>query len=758
MAIRVDVPNIGMVEFPDGMSNDQISEAINRDILKTDAPMKTNTKISPAESFARGAADAGTLGFADEIGAGIAAPFVKYARPDLFGDKSLTDVYKGTRDIAREQQKASYEQNPISSVLGGVGGSIALPFPARGAMDAAKLGAGYGAAYGVGSSEEENVPGMALDALKGGALGAPLGAAGYKIAEGVQNLGRGLLNKINPPKQNPMFESVEAPPSPLTEQQQYAMDLSSKNEVPLTFAQTSRSPLAQADEDLILAGKYGTDNAMQAKSFQDTQNQQYQTALSKLRNELGGGQYTENYEAVAPAIKKIQDTALSQKQNIRSAYDDALSNNTSLASKNLDPFISQATKELNQQGIYPVNSSKVFNELSAFNNIVKNGKSVPYKAPVDPYAKERQRIQENLNMMDQVKGMWGTVKSQERTEALNKIKNLKNRMNELPPIPSLGSKAPKNVNVVNFKELEAWRQGLNNTLQGADGRDIVGLNTIKKSFDNYLDNAVETALKYGDSGTLEKFKQARLLNKEWMDKYTAKDTNEYGKKFIEDIVSNANSREPYTNQMIVNKLFGSGELGFSPQSANVVKEIKGQLGANSAEFKGLKMEAANRILKPLFNNRGEFNVRNPSIETYKKNLEKNATVLKEVFSADEIQKLKEFGDLGSMIYQMERSKFNPSQTGILELISKNLKNIPLVNNVINILEQAKNIKMGNKAIGLSQADLIRKLEKLNKSNPNTPLNIFNEALKQKNMPVSSSVSKALSIVGPSTLERNKERR
>lgn len=142
---------------------------------------------SKLESLGRGLAQGGSFGFADELSAGVQAPF---------SDKTYTDI----RDENRLQDKAAQESNPKTFLSGQVGGGVAsalIPFGGQ-LGKAAQIGrlAVEGGIAGLGTSEADltkgEVGGAAIDTLKGAGMGAgagvALGAAGKVLGKA---LGKG---------------------------------------------------------------------------------------------------------------------------------------------------------------------------------------------------------------------------------------------------------------------------------------------------------------------------------------------------------------------------------------------------------------------------------------------------------------------------------------------------------------------------------------------------------------------------------------
>ncbi len=140
----------------------------------------------------RAAADAATLGFADEMGGAL--------RSALTGE-----TYRGSRDRLREHAAQAREQAPEASALGDVAGTLplmAIPgasqasatigLPARLAL-ATGQGAQLGAMAGFGHSEGDLVESperVAQDTLQGGVIGGASGFLGEGIGRVLEGPGR----------------------------------------------------------------------------------------------------------------------------------------------------------------------------------------------------------------------------------------------------------------------------------------------------------------------------------------------------------------------------------------------------------------------------------------------------------------------------------------------------------------------------------------------------------------------------------------
>lgn len=178
--IEIQAPDGTIVRFPDGTPDETIIAVMGREYGAEQPPTQR----------ARAAAQGATLGFADEILAGLQAPF---------GEGTLAQNYETALQSERDVLRQYRENYPISSTAYEIGGAVlpalftggaAAPAAAtrtaavlgglgRGALGGAKAGAVYGFGSGEGGFWDragEAGKGAVLGALGGGAIGGALGA------------------------------------------------------------------------------------------------------------------------------------------------------------------------------------------------------------------------------------------------------------------------------------------------------------------------------------------------------------------------------------------------------------------------------------------------------------------------------------------------------------------------------------------------------------------------------------------------------
>ena len=196
------------VEFPDGMSQDDIAAALRKSALQLSAgkgspSLQAGAQARPQLRDALATLQGPTFGFGDEIIGGIVG-----GAKTLFNDKPLRQNYEETRDFVRgavaQQQKDEPIRTGVSQFIASlpVGGPLAKLLPAGSGMvgqiaSAGGIGALSGAANALGDSEAKDAIGMAKDAGTGAGFGLAMGGMGVPLARGVGAAGTALMSKMD---------------------------------------------------------------------------------------------------------------------------------------------------------------------------------------------------------------------------------------------------------------------------------------------------------------------------------------------------------------------------------------------------------------------------------------------------------------------------------------------------------------------------------------------------------------------------------
>lgn len=196
MPQRIDVPGLGIVEFPDGMSDADITSAIKRSTERSQQPSRS--ALQYADDIVRSLAQGVTLGYADELAA-----------------KANEFLGRGTyeKNIAGEQARNQQISPAISipgQIAGAVGGTLAAA-PLAAPLAATRVGtaltrlpqaikyAGTGSALGAIAGSGEAQPGNRLEGAASGALtGAAVGTAAPYIAQGAGRIAGSIANAFSP--------------------------------------------------------------------------------------------------------------------------------------------------------------------------------------------------------------------------------------------------------------------------------------------------------------------------------------------------------------------------------------------------------------------------------------------------------------------------------------------------------------------------------------------------------------------------------
>lgn len=189
----LDEKDIEVVEQPKAKGSLKLSDLDPSHIETVTSEAPKADEVSYLESLLRGAAQGGTMGFADEISGGVEA-----AAQKLMGEEGdLGDLYRKYREQSRENFKAAETANPRMSTAGNIVGGLATvvapgAIAGKGAAAAltrlltdpkltVKAGAALGGVTGLGTSEADITQGELSEAAYDTAKGTAMGAAGGKI-------------------------------------------------------------------------------------------------------------------------------------------------------------------------------------------------------------------------------------------------------------------------------------------------------------------------------------------------------------------------------------------------------------------------------------------------------------------------------------------------------------------------------------------------------------------------------------------------
>jgi hypothetical protein len=292
-------------------------------------------------------------------------------------------------------------------------------------------------------------------------------------------------------------------------------------------------------------------------------------------------------------------------------------------------------------------------------------------------------------------------------------------------INKLQDKGLKNFDL---KRIESMRRRLNNAIGAADNPvDKRQVTIMKRAFDDSVDDAVQNALFSGDDQALVQLKKARGLFNDYAKKFRAQpvkgksgrtvDPDEAG-KFIEKIID-ANP----TDEQIINSVFGASGLN-KGSGAAMARKYKTILGADSEGWQSVRQAAVRRLIKTNTVNGNEVVSGTQTLKAIKDASEKNNTLLKEIFTAEELGLLRRFAaQVKRTQPDLVRSRENPS--GTAQVATKGLtdivRNVGLAFGDVILLGAATGAKKAQGVRAVTKAkNSVKPFEAFQKAKPIAP--------------------------------------
>jgi len=234
----------------------------------------------------------------------------------------------------------------------------------------------------------------------------------------------------------------------------------------------------------------------------------------------------------------------------------------------------------------------------------------------------------------------------------------KSTLNELDDFAKFLKEA-KRLRPTHIRKLETFRKRLNAKFNAAknntDRRQIL---ILKREFDNYLDQAMDRALFYGDDEALNALKGARGLRAEYAKKFQRADIRTKGGRLVKDqagdVIERMIAADP-TDEQVINYMFGSAKIGAKQEGARVAQRIKEVTGAGD-EWRAVREAAFMKLAKP--NREGVISGREFAgrLEDL---INESPTMMRTLFEKDEILMMKR---LASAIKRAQPEIGNPSRT------------------------------------------------------------------------------------------------
>lgn len=337
-------------------------------------------------------------------------------------------------------------------------------------------------------------------------------------------------------------------------------------------------------EDSLRAGSLGGDRARQAYLTEEFRRQpQIELSAREMQSSMGGGRTVENIDEAGRTIRTaVQDQAETALSEIDQAYNQI--NEASLRSADARKLFSTTRKVLTDN----------------IDTIIDDQLTPATRAAV----KRLQRYEQYLAEAPQAL-------------SVGRIDNIRKVLNDL------------------------WKSAGNKTDKGQ-------VRKVIRAYDDYVDQAVIKGMFEGDQEAIQQLKNARQLSRAYFEKFSAREgqvtrgsgsrTVDRPGRFIEKIIE-----ENPTDREVINTLFTASSFNGKAASkmANRFKEI---LGADSPEWQTVKQAAFRNMLK-FKNESGESILSTQkTAESISKAME-NPELMRELFSSQEIVKIRRFGNL-----------------------------------------------------------------------------------------------------------------
>lgn len=577
-----------------------------------------------ADAAWEGIKQGATLGFGDELQAGIAGLYAGLASQNLTVPEAYNQALSELRQegsTAREQSPATYYPGMIAgTVATGLGAAKYAPQLLRNLSTSAPLtaaavsGAVSGAVGGFGSGEgsgRERLKSAGIGGLSGAAAGPAFSYIGGKIA------GRGLGERAKS-----LFTRKQ--PQPLTPQP--------------TQSALSGIPVSQLPTPQTMAAQKG--NLIRMPEGAATGDVEKMRLAEAARQGLMG---KELEAQMAQVDAMTQADALNAAQGLAGGLA-GNADETLMKGVNIFKARAAAEKRLN---------SRLMN--------IRNEKIASTSVYAD-YTKDT-LIKE---LDDLVKTPDFKVFS-----ATGEGKIIKDKMNYLKGLTKAGKGA--NVKAINFAELSAWRRSLNAAKPGT--QEGVYFGQMSKAYDDWLDNITESAFKNGDRDTVDAIFKANSTYKAFKDKYG---TNAY--KGQSRIIENILQKSELDDSQIVNMAFGKG----AEARTDTIQTVRRMMEAVPENKRPAMQEAfrsglVQRALEKAYDNSTE-RLSMPILKNQLLALKKSAVYQKQLATPEHAQAMDMLiADLDKVITsQSRRDVYSPSGPMLVRAMDRTLQGLGFV--------------------------------------------------------------------------------
>jgi hypothetical protein len=205
-------------------------------------------------------------------------------------------------------------------------------------------------------------------------------------------------------------------------------------------------------------------------------------------------------------------------------------------------------------------------------------------------------------------------------------------------------------------EIELLRKRINKNINSKianDPSEGAALIQVKRRLDDFVGEMIEQDLIYGNTEAIDAWKNARFMRYEYSNKFKSN-------KIIQSI-----TEDDLTQEQVLNKLFGTSQMGFKTDSGAAVKKIKEVLGADSEAFTALKEEAVLRLIKNQMETGRGVSFSGVKFNTaLTKAMNDSPTTMRSLFTSKELADMRSLGNVSYNITFRVPGSVNHSGTAI----------------------------------------------------------------------------------------------
>lgn len=254
---------------------------------------------------------------------------------------------------------------------------------------------------------------------------------------------------------------------------------------------------------------------------------------------------------------------------------------------------------------------------------------------------------------------------------LDTMPRVQGRMNALNGIiDNAGGQVPLN-------ELETWRKSVNREIRrlGDDAEQQKALTELAKTYDGVMDDLFLTDMIIGDEFSISKWRNAREASREYFARWDS------------DRVMQKLREEDVTPREVKQMILGMNSINAPGPAVRTVNKLKEIFGEDSPEMRAIRSEMAFDVVRPLFNDRPNFDA---FIRNYDNLIKNNGRLARDVFGEDALNEIEQIRRITGSIRENTSSGLgiDPTATAVRMLFGNTLsKNNARIRTAIALIKQ-----------------------------------------------------------------------